>query len=191
MNETKAPKDCIECGHLEESHGNSRIVGCQHGDGSDENPICGCRKMRGEASHKFEDPYEYHGKPAPAEAPKACPKCGTVECAEAPGVVDFEAADRWAKYAHPGIDKGDWEIARAYRALRAEVERLKATIEHLEGLMDMWTVANLIEAAGGSIEVSDGLVNICGDGREVTRQEIPSSGKTRWAVTRRAKEQSK
>ena len=55
------PEFCVECGHPEESHGYGRTVGCQHGDGTAENPICFCRKMRGELSHKRGDPYEYHG----------------------------------------------------------------------------------------------------------------------------------
>jgi hypothetical protein len=51
---------CPHCGHPEESHGMGRTVGCQHGDGSEENPICGCRKMRGELTHGYGFPMAHH-----------------------------------------------------------------------------------------------------------------------------------
>jgi protein gp37 len=51
---------CPECEHPDDEHGFHRTEGCQHGDGSDENPICGCRKMRGEIDHQLGDPYGHH-----------------------------------------------------------------------------------------------------------------------------------
>jgi protein gp37 len=58
---------CPHCGHAETLHyfgpGDQygRTVGCQAGDGSFDNPICGCRKLRGEGQHNPGDPYHNHG----------------------------------------------------------------------------------------------------------------------------------
>jgi len=57
---------CPYCGHPESSHGYGRTVGCQHGDGAEANPICGCRKMHGEIAHGLGWPYAHH----PVKHPK-------------------------------------------------------------------------------------------------------------------------
>lgn len=52
---------CPHCGHADDEHGDyERSVGCQAGDGSEANPICGCRKLRGEPCHNFGDSYAPH-----------------------------------------------------------------------------------------------------------------------------------
>ncbi len=51
---------CPYCGHPEASHQMGRTVGCQHGDGSEANPICGCRKMKGEIKHEVGWPMAFH-----------------------------------------------------------------------------------------------------------------------------------
>jgi len=50
---------CRHCGHPEEAHGFERTIGCQAGDGSEASPICGCRKMRGEADHDTSGKFTY------------------------------------------------------------------------------------------------------------------------------------
>lgn len=57
------PLNCRYCGHREDQHGYGRAVGCQAGDGSEANPICGCRKNRGEPFHDSSGVYdrEWHG----------------------------------------------------------------------------------------------------------------------------------
>lgn len=61
------PNAICECGHAELQHYFStvdayeRTVGCQAGDGSTKNHICGCRKLRGEKTHDLGDPYRNHG----------------------------------------------------------------------------------------------------------------------------------
>lgn len=52
---------CHECGHPESEHYLGRTIGCQHGNGSEETPLCGCRKQRGELSHRHGDPMAFHG----------------------------------------------------------------------------------------------------------------------------------
>jgi hypothetical protein len=40
---------CQRCGHRAGEHADeSRIVGCMHGDGTNDAPFCGCRNLRGE-----------------------------------------------------------------------------------------------------------------------------------------------
>ena len=51
---------CPQCGHADEDHGFARTIGCQHGNGSERSPICGCRKMRDEIDHTIGDPYAHH-----------------------------------------------------------------------------------------------------------------------------------
>lgn len=56
------PAATCRCGHLETDHSSGhRTEGCQGGNGSWENPICGCRKLRGEQAHNLGDPYANHG----------------------------------------------------------------------------------------------------------------------------------
>ena len=53
---------CRDCDCPESSHAmHDRTVGCQAGDGSEADPICGCRKLRGEATHRLGDPMANHG----------------------------------------------------------------------------------------------------------------------------------
>ena len=97
------------------------------------------------------------------------PKAGSAPVEKA-GEVDFEAADRWANSAHPGIDKGDWELARAYLAQKQEITNLHAEFEALE---PFWKLveqndalrARLAEVSEAAKKVADEWPDICADGR--------------------------
>ncbi len=52
--------NCPHCGHPESSHHYERSLGSQHGNGSVANPLCFCRKMRGERRHDIGDPMARH-----------------------------------------------------------------------------------------------------------------------------------
>lgn len=55
---------CPYCGHADDAHAViGRTVGCQAGDGSAANPICGCRKLRGELTHEMGAPRAPHPDP--------------------------------------------------------------------------------------------------------------------------------
>ena len=59
------PTTCPYCGHADAAHApGGRSVGCMAGNGSGENPICGCRKLRGERTHVHGDPMAPHPDPA-------------------------------------------------------------------------------------------------------------------------------
>ncbi len=51
LNTPACKKPCPTCGHPAEDHAlTSRIVGCQHGDGTEESPTCYCSALYREAA---------------------------------------------------------------------------------------------------------------------------------------------
>jgi hypothetical protein len=91
-------------------------------------------------SEPLPNPIDEANAPALVSAPEA-PKCkcrgghacdlcdcdchSAQDAHAAEGEIDFVGVETWVKSRHPGIDKGDWQIARAYLALKTENERLK------------------------------------------------------------------
>lgn len=119
---------------------------------------CGCRD-RVDIPHALN--CHENVKDAQPVEPPAC-ICGKPGCegthvrpepqSEQP--IDWEAADEWAAKAHPGIDRGEYELARAYRTRQAQFladYKLGGTIDALKAERDAlgMRVGKLLSAVAG------------------------------------------